>query len=202
MHFRYYHASSMIGSSTWFISGGKSTNETHLDTTEIWIDGRFQEGPRLPRQMAAHCQLSLNSTHIFFAGGGLYPDYLSDEAYIFHWEEGTWTILPNMARAKSNTFCGFLSGDGAAAEEIVVGQLASESLEILDLSTLEWRDGVSGWGYRESEHQLAEDFLVMNSYGLWEFDRDTYGWVEWGKTLQGAHDWFTEVAVPDDKVNC
>ncbi len=50
-------ASSQIGSS-WLITGG-SNEEGVLDSSEIFTDGDFEEGPVLPVPMEHHCQVEV-----------------------------------------------------------------------------------------------------------------------------------------------
>ncbi len=64
----------------WLISG---SNDPDTDsTTERWTGRGFELGPSLPIGMYAPCQLTINSTHVFFA-----DTFETGNAFLLDWYE-------------------------------------------------------------------------------------------------------------------
>ncbi len=62
MQGRWFYHTSFI-QDAWLISGGGDSTQSQT-TTEKWTGSAFKAGPTLPRPMYAHCQLTLNATHV------------------------------------------------------------------------------------------------------------------------------------------
>ena len=65
---RFLASSSLLYPNEWLIAGGYPS----LDSTEIFVEhgsNGFVSGPTLPIPLNRHCQVKINSSHIFFAGG-------------------------------------------------------------------------------------------------------------------------------------
>jgi len=71
---RYSQASSIIDNK-WFISGGYPESRSTL----IYDGSTFTLGKELPYSRTDHCQLTINSTHVFFAG-------TEKETFLYNWE--------------------------------------------------------------------------------------------------------------------
>jgi hypothetical protein len=70
----------------WLISGGYYVSSQ--TTSLIYDDGQFIVGPRLPFPMKDHCQLTINSTHVFI-GGTAGKAFLLDwpkQEFVFFWK--------------------------------------------------------------------------------------------------------------------
>jgi len=78
-------ASSVIDGK-WLISGGVDDTSRH-DNTMIYENGVFTPGPRMPNHKMRHCQLTINSTHVFFVGG------YEEGAFILDWPRQEFTVL-------------------------------------------------------------------------------------------------------------
>ncbi len=198
--------SSKLTTNQWLVTGGNLNNETDLDTSEVWVDGEWIPGPTLLRPTAFHCQVSLNTTHVFIAGGGDYTnDWLSTDAYILNTEDWSWQILPSMSLARGWGACGYVISD-QNGQEVVVGSGSDSSnpVGIFSLRDLEWRDGPPlDIGAGSVSLQMLDNFLVFDSLGrIYEFDASSYLWVLSSITLDVGRGYPAVVAVPDEAVNC
>ncbi len=134
---RYEAASSVIGGE-WFITGGRvctyirytilkfsclfkqlcdvylKDSRGDLPTTEIWDGDSFRSGPSLPVSMAYHCQVTLNSTHVFLA------DTLDTRfTYILDWRDFTYVQMESLYISFTTGPCGLATSD-SKGQEIVV----------------------------------------------------------------------------------
>ncbi len=85
----------------WLVSGGADTL-----TTDVWdgLDSSFDAGPDLPSAMIHPCQLTVNSTHVFFA------DSVDETAYLLDWERQAWTTLDTLYMThRFSAACGMIS---------------------------------------------------------------------------------------------
>ncbi len=75
----------------WLVSG----DEFYYDegdsplSTEMWTSDGFEKGPYLPTKMYSHCQLPINSSHVFFA-----ETYNTGKSYLLDWYSQEWIELP------------------------------------------------------------------------------------------------------------
>ena len=56
-HKRHFPAASMTDDNSMMVTGGHDGN-SRLSSTEIFTDGKWKEGPRMPVKMAGHCQVT------------------------------------------------------------------------------------------------------------------------------------------------
>ncbi len=199
---RWYHGHSSIDN-VWFLSGGN--NVQPLSTTEMWDGKAFIAGPPLPRGMYAHCQLTVNHTHVFIATGDQQPSYL------LYWPDWTWTEMPPMQNTYEGISCGLIQNPGNGYEAVIV---ALQKNEIFNFKNLTWRNGPPvpknfTWaGYT----QLSDTFLVIGgkrkgddqfSNEIYKFDNINYKWVLLGRHLQTGVGYYPGVVtIPDNFLNC
>ncbi len=184
---------------TWLISG---SNVDPIGTqTEMWVEDHFQQGPNLPELMAAHCQTTINATHIFFA------DCYDQTAYLFNWSEQEWIQVDNMERDRDyDCGCGLIRSETNGKEYVVAGFGTSE---IFNFDTMSWRTGPTlPYGYGYASVQLEDTFVLVGGYEddytdrMYVFDQDNYAFALKSQRLQHPRAYAGAVALPDDAVNC
>ena len=84
--------------------------------------------------MSSHCQVTLDSSHVFFADSSA-----TGNTYIMDWEEGTFEYIGSLAHTHFGP-CGKATSK-SRGQEIVVA--ANGTSEIFSLETLTWREGKS-----------------------------------------------------------
>jgi len=157
----------------------------------------------MPAAKAGHCQLTINSTHIFITG------YSGTEAFILDWENQDWFMVDDIPVVELRPSCGFLESSQFGSEILVaVGRYSY----IFSLTNLIWRDGPAlpqltvNLGYA----QVSGGFLAIGGDvngslqdTVYKFSEDSYEWkllenskLEVPKSLVAA------VAVPDEFLNC
>jgi len=92
-------ASSIIGGK-WLLSGGRGDPSGSGSKTLVFEDGIFTPGPELPEELYAHCQLTLNSSHVFFAGHA--------HTFVLDWPRQEWAILESLPSTMNFAACGLL----------------------------------------------------------------------------------------------
>ena len=94
----------MIGDK-WFITGGEKRKL--LNSTEVWSEASgFEQVPPLPVAMFAHCQVTLNESHVFLSDiDGTRSTYILDwEAQHYHQQESletAWSTALQMTAEES-----------------------------------------------------------------------------------------------------
>ena len=83
--------------------------------------------------MSHHCQVRLNSTHVFVSDAG---DSL--RSYVLDWAGGTWRQVESVSRRYGGGACGRINGASRGEEVVVVQDLS----EIFSLEAMEWRQGL------------------------------------------------------------
>ncbi len=189
----------------WLVSGDYNETEDVSQSTGMWTGRGFENGPTLPRKMFYHCQLTVNSTHVFFA-----DTWDSGTAYLYDWHRQTWTELPPMIRDRNHPSCGLINNPENGLEVVILEDAISEIFNFNDLS---WRTGppvmsISDAGFT----QLGDTFVVVGGIGGWDpypddldriymFDHINYDWI-YLSNLQDARYYPGVVAVPDDFITC
>ncbi len=192
----------------WLVSGDNEEIESGNApfSTEIWSNGQFAEGPTLPAAMYNHCQLTVNSTHVFFGNKeGSYPSFL------LNWENQEWTELPTRTNGGYFPSCGLINNPENGLEAVVVEDGHSD---ILNFNTLQWRAGPSlEYSFdRSGSAQLTDTFVVVggSNYAgtdtlntIYQFDHINYDWILLSKKMQiKRQGYFGVLAVTDDLVSC
>ncbi len=204
MQRRWFYHTSFI-QDLWLISGGGggSSSSQAQTTTEKWTGSAFEAGPTLPRSMYAHCQLTLNATHVFFANPR------TSQSYLLNWPNQTWTELSQMTNTFQYPSCGLINNPTNGREAVVVQNGISE---IFNFNNLTWRAGPDApYFYEAGFSQLFDTFVVVGGIGsnseyldtLYKFDQINYAWIQLTQQLQTATGSYPGVAtVPDSFVNC
>ncbi len=195
--------SSFIGG-VWLLSGDGLENDDFPLTTEIWTGNAFEQGPPLPTKMFSHCQLTVNSTHVFFA------EPLADGiSFLLDWQTQTWKQLPPTTATRHFQGCGLIDNPINGKEAVIVKNGISE---IFNFETESWRDGPSVDVIDQAGFaQIGGTFVMAggeNEAGdatdkIYLFDRINSEWILKEQKLQIARKGFPGiVAVPFDFVSC
>ncbi len=207
MHSRYPRSSFING--IWLVSGYSLDSEDASLTTEMWSGTGFEFGVSLPIEMYIPCQLTINSTHIFFA------DTLStgmSTAFLLDWYTQTTTELSPMTVEREYMSCGLINNPENGIEAVIVENGFTEIFNFRDES---WRTGppVNIFKYAGFA-QIGDTFVVVggenesigNLYSIrtiYKFDHINYEWILMTQRLQVARSYYPGVvAVPDEFVTC
>jgi len=134
-------ASSVTSNGEFLVTGGETTGQLALNTTEIYKNGVWEKGPELPVKMLGHCQLTTKSGVIVAGIDGMdISNFL-----VFRLEGGEWKMLKEEKQRKQKWVhrighsCQMLPDDRLA----VLGGYGdlTWSFDILDLNTLTWTKG-------------------------------------------------------------
>jgi len=195
-------ASSVIDNK-WLLTGGESAALNTFTDTSMVLDGSFfSPAPELPKPKDFHCQLTINSTHVFFTSG------LKD-TFLLDWDTQKYTILDDIPARMTFAACGLFKNDNFDLEVIVAD---GKSGHIFSFANLEWRDGP----------KLPQNILYSSSAQTKNGILSLGGWIETSGTVNSiyrfdasSHDWILEdielnikrdqaaaVSVPDDFLNC
>jgi len=186
----------------WIISGGDVSSSSLLV-----FDGRFTIDPPMPYDKNNHCQLTLNSTHIFFtAGEGSDPI----ATFMLDYPRGEWIYLDYIPSSSMvEPACGFVKDPSFGQEVIVASDTRSF---IFSLTDLEWREGPvlpENLDFLTSV-QLNNGFLAIGGFDrndlevdtIYRFDPNSYDWVLEKERLAVPRRFAAAVAVPDEFLAC
>ncbi len=202
----------MLSETEFWITGGDDTTsgagtETtiifHTDTEEVesYID--------LPERMWRHNVLRINDTTIFFIGG---DD--TGKAWFFDVATESFAELFRGRIPYYLAFAGLVEKASGAQEIVVTGGYENPRLtEILNLDTLEWREGPAfpafisnGASVPYGKTFLAVGGLIQggggNSNNIYSFDPDAEEWVEISRVMTLEREWFAPVVVPPGYADC
>ncbi len=188
----------------WLVSGDNIYSDDDPLTSEMWSASRhFVEGPELPHEMSFHCQLTINSTHVFFGDDDQGATFLLD------WYKQAWTQLDSPSMERPYGYCGLINNPENGLEIVSVDL---ESSMIFNINSLSWREGpkpphafMGGYG------QTGDTFVIVggsNAIGvvldtIYEFDHVNYQWILKSQHLETPRERYPGVvAVPDNFVNC
>ncbi len=190
----------------WLLSGDTLGYGT-IDM-EMWTVNGFEAGlPPFPvDSWCLQCQVTLNSTHIFFTFGyQSFPD-----SFLLDWYAQTWTQLPQMPMNMSESSCGLINNPTNGAEIVIVEEGESQ---IFNAHNLTWRTGpevYEKFDYAGSA-PLGDTFVMVggsDKYShdeldtIYQFDHINYNWILKPQKLQLPRSLPGVVAVPDDFVTC
>jgi len=164
------------------ISGMKSLTKT------LFYDGeKFSDGPVLPKFTRYHCQVTLNTTHIFFSGG----THLS-KTYLLDWQTNTYTFVDSPVRSRYfYPDCAVLNNPNYGVE--VFMSIQGGDTFIFSLRDLKWRPAqpipVKTYLFAPSLVQVEGGFVVIGgreesltmgprvNEHIFLFDETSYRWL-------------------------
>ncbi len=190
----------------WLVSGDEMVSWDDVPlTTEIWTGTGFEPGPLLPIEMTDHCQLTINSTHVFFA-----DTHATGNAFLLDWNSQTWKELPPMTVDREHMSCGLINNPENGIEAVIV---EDGTTEIFNFREEAWRTGptVSREFDLAGFAQIGHTFVVVGgrTYAgdtidtIYKFDHINYDWILMSQRLQVPRDIYPGVvAAPDEFVTC
>jgi len=197
-----HNMASSIIDNKWFISGGRRSTAT-LQSTSVWDGSVFEDGPEMPGRKENHCQITVNSTHVFLANGYEYP-----ETYLLDWELETYYIFEDIPNTQYLSACGLLNNVVNGLEVLVAD---GEYSYIFSLTNLTWRDGpkLPNNIRQPSSAPTKNGFISIggrNDDGpvasIYKFDETIYEWGSEIAKLNIGREFAASVPVPDDYANC
>ncbi len=206
---RYYHRASLVDSATWLITGGRDAAGVYFDSTEIYQDGAFTQGPTLPSERDCHCQVTLNSSYVAILGGYNGVEY-DQTFYLLDWATQGYESMPDAPFPFCNDGCGLIDNSDNGQELVFFNE---NDCQIFNFASNDWRDGPaipSDVTYESMTVQMLKDFYVMggrrpddsSTDSVYRFDAENYQWIREGVTLQTPRRKGVGLAVPDNVVNC
>jgi len=150
-----------------------------------------------------HCQLTINSTHVFLTSG------LETETLLLNWETQEYTNLFHIPTAREHPACGVLNNEEYGLEVLVAAQRSSFIYSFRDLL---WREGpklpvnLSDLAYAPtSDGFLAvagEDLRGRYTTLIYRFDETVYEWYLEEAHLEEGRSFAAAVALPEDFAPC
>jgi len=138
IHSRFFAAASTTKDGNMMVSGGWDSVYSfanRLDSTEIFVNGKWKVGPTLPMKTSSHCQL-FSSLGVIVAG----TDFDNEDKFrVFRLEGRNWTQLTEMNWTnRYGHSCQLVQN-----EKVVVlgGYEHKQRVDIFDLATLTWSKG-------------------------------------------------------------
>ncbi len=188
----------------WLVSGDSDGSQTGA-TTDMWTGSSFEFGPTAPVDMFLHCQLTVNSTHVFFANSRTMTS-----SYLLEWSTQTWTELDPPYYSEFHVpSCGLINNSELGTEAIIVEDGKSEIFSFQDLM---WRQGPTLPDFDFAGTAQLEDTFVLfggnDASGasldtIYQFDNENYEFVLLNNRLQTGRSVYPGgVFVPDDFVTC
>jgi len=187
------------------ISGGyggpAGQKPDYLSSTLVYDGVFFSKGPEMPSTKYYHCQLTLNSTHVFFAGGGV-------ETFVLNWETQEYRVLESAPEPLYIATCGVIQNDRNGLEVVVAEDHDSFVFSFTDL---QWRNGpqlpdpiefplnaIAPYGFATIGGKVNS--IIQSK--VYKFDQDLYDWQLQFPSLSVARYDGAAAAVPDNFVNC
>jgi len=201
---RHSHSSSVIDGN-WFISGGsyrpKISSSSTLKSTLIFKE-RFNEGPKMPLLRTSHCQITINATHVFIAGG-------SKRTILFDWTRQQWIFLEDCPYSLSYATCGLLNNPNIGPEVLIASGSRSY---LFSFQNLTWREApqlpliqtYTATNVHGCKGVLAVGGRVSNKVidSIYRFSEERYEWIMEGAHLETPREMATSLVVPDDFLDC
>jgi len=185
----------------WIVSGG-SVHPSSLYS----FDGRFTIENPMPFLKESHCQVTINSTHIFFTSG-----VGNDGAatFMLNWNIGEWIFLDDVSLVPDTPTCGLINSKSYGLEIILASDTRSF---IFSLTDLVWKDGPLPPENLDfiTTAQLTDGILAIGGRDpddvyvdtIYKFDEDVYDWVLEKERLANPRGFAAAVAVPDSFLAC
>jgi len=206
-------ASSIIDN-TWWVTGGYTISFVGPDQDPIihaqrssWtFDGKREvSGDFLPYDVYRHCQVTINDTHVFIAGG-----YNDQSVYVTNWVTEEWMAMEDVpAEERFGEHCGLLRNPNYGPEILMADGRFSF---IFSLTTETWREGplMPEDIKLPTYQQLDDGILAIGGHfyqgravdTVYKFSEDTYQWELLDVTLSQPSFHLTTAAVPEDFLSC
>jgi len=192
--------SSSIIDNKWLISGGHD-GDNILKSTIVYDGTKFLPGPDMLRAKERHCQLTINTTHVFFTGGD------ENEAFLLDWGTGNYIPLDDMPEYASGA-CGVLNNKDHGLEVLVTENRHSF---IFSFENLKWREGpiIPEELGRLDSAPTENGFVSVGGYypnvyvpSIHEFNEVSYEWIANVAQLQTGRELTAAAAVPNNFANC
>jgi len=190
-------AASVEISEGWWVTGGHPQYSEALATTEVWNGTNWLSHDPLPRPMAGHCMVKINSTHVFLTH--------AQETYIYSKDTG-FVKMQDMIRYRHEPTCGLHDNLVWAAG----GHNEKESSEYFSLETLTWTEGPSitfesGNGKFQTPGKIVtwgKRTYWIESQNIWELvntgESSSWEWVKVGQTEYTKTDFQVFIITSDD----
>ena len=92
---RYESGVAELASNKIWVTRGCSKSSSYLDSTLVYENGEWTDGPVLPEGLEEHCMAKVDEDTIILAGGENRPSY-ADNVYLFDIASETWTEINSM----------------------------------------------------------------------------------------------------------
>jgi hypothetical protein len=191
-------AAASVVENIWFITGGSDANKEALASTEYFDGSIFRPGPPMPVPNRYHCQVSVNDTHIFFAGG------VTTDTFMLDWSRQSWIFLDSLPALRNFPACGLVNG-------VDVVLTSDGTTSIFSLTSQKWRAGKALPAVDRGAVgvQMAESFLVVGGKDdtssldtVYEFNSVSYEWNLKTLTLDEPKYSVAAVGASDDFAIC
>jgi len=190
------------------VSGGYFNSYT--STQEILTTSGWKEIVSLPKPVAGHCIVNLNSTHIMSIGG--YDNNYFTDVNILNLNDEHWTIGPSLRKARFDHSCGkIMTEDGQEAIIVIGGYDVGNSVEVLMPGDNEWIEGPN-LPISISEAQLVQDpsggVVLIGGYSdkslntLYRLSSLKRGWELMTQKLKTARFEHTAFLIDDELTTC
>jgi len=130
-------AASGDGLGGWLVSGGYYDFH-YQDSTEIYKDGVWTAGPKLPSELYDHCQVEVNGK-VIITGGSTYNDGATDQTLIM--EVDTWNSVARMKNGRNLHACVGFQGEAFVFGGYSTNNNRTSSVEIYNPAADSWRNG-------------------------------------------------------------
>ena len=213
---RAYSASLVINDTSLWITGGLPEITQSTEIVSL-VENKLtsETGPDLPMPLFGHCLVPIPDGNYMIIGGytsdqtSLFDE--TDETFIFHAQNQSWTSGPSLNLGRYYHSCGVLDNT-----VVVVGGFkyynALQTVELLDLSNpISWTEGpiLPRPLIGTSLITLSDSLLVMGGgvYGfnvfyheIYEFDLQE--WNELPARLETERNMMVAMLVPDEIADC
>jgi len=186
----------------WLLSGGLTSGGSGVTDSLLQYDGLFDFVPPMPQGRACHCQVTVNSTHVFFTGN-------TPSTTMLNWETQDWSHLEDNIIDASYAACGLIDTPDFGAEIVVADR---DEAAIFSLRDLAWKEGPSLPIFVDepASVQLSNAILAVGGFDregnalntVYKFDPDSFSWSLQDVSLSVPRYYATAVAVPDSFLSC
>ncbi len=199
----------MLSETEWWITGGdQDLDSIGTDTTMIYDTEAEEVRPYvdLPERMWRHNIFRVDDTTIFLIGGDL-----DGKAWFFDTESETFTEVFDERFEYFLGFAGLVEKDDGTQLIVVTGGFQNRTLtEILDLSTMQWRQGPDFANISNGASvPYGKTFLAVGGIDprgevddIYAFEPNAEEWVELSRVMTQAREWLPPVVVPPGFVEC